>query len=46
MTEMGPETPIEEREALAAQYDLEFDLEQVPALIDEHGLVFAMLDAS
>jgi len=31
---------------LAAQYGLEFDLEQVPALIEEHGLVFPMLDGS
>ena len=27
MTEMGPDTPIEEREALAAEYGLEIDLE-------------------
>jgi mannose-6-phosphate isomerase-like protein (cupin superfamily) len=46
MTEMGPETPIEEREALAAEYGLEFDLEPVPALIEKHGLVFPMLDAA
>jgi mannose-6-phosphate isomerase-like protein (cupin superfamily) len=44
MTEMGPDTPIEEREELAARYGHEFDLEPVPAQIEEHGLVFPMLD--
>ena len=45
MTQMGPDTTIEEREALANEYGLEFDLEPVPALIEEHGLEFPMIDA-
>jgi mannose-6-phosphate isomerase-like protein (cupin superfamily) len=44
MTRMSPDTPIDEREALANEYGLEFDLEPVPALIEEHGLEFPMID--
>src|SRR4029079_14758053 len=46
MTEMGPDTPIEEREALAAEYGLEFDLEATGPVIEEHGLLFPMADPS